>query len=87
MFRSLHYRFFSELAVVKAGRYGLFQAAAPEARKNHLSWTRSQQVALVLEFWRLVKEAIDEGEAGDWADAFTGAELARDPFDDPELQC
>ncbi|MFG6529479.1 MULTISPECIES: DGQHR domain-containing protein [unclassified Sulfitobacter] len=65
----------------KAGRYGLFQAATP-GQEEPLSWTRSQQVALVLEFWRLVKEAIDDGEAGDWADAFTGAEPDRDPFDD-----
>lgn len=65
----------------KAGRYGLFQAATP-GQEEPLSWTRSQQVALVLEFWRLVKKAIDDGEAGDWADAFTGAEPERDPFDD-----
>lgn len=65
----------------KAGRYGLFQAA-PRGQEEPLSWTRSQPVALVLEFWRLVKEAIDNGEAGDWADAFSGAELRKDPFDD-----
>ena len=65
----------------KVGRYGLFQASVP-GQDEPLSWTRSQQVALVLEFWRLVKEAIDKGVAGNWANAFLEAEPKRDPFDD-----
>lgn len=65
----------------KAGRYGLFQAAVP-GQEEPLSWTRSQQVALVLEFWRLVKKAIEEGAAGEWAAAFREMQPERDPFDD-----
>ena len=65
----------------KAGRYGLFQAAV-SGQEEPLSWTRSQQVALVLEFWRLVKDAIENGAAGEWATAFLEAQPARDPFDD-----
>ncbi|MBY5933727.1 DGQHR domain-containing protein [Tateyamaria omphalii] len=65
----------------KAGRHGLFQAAIP-GQDEPLSWTRSQQVALVLEFWRLMQIAIGDLSNEEWVAAFSGSEPARDAFDD-----
>ena len=78
--RSLTAAFFGT-GVGRTGRKGLFQAA-PKKQQEPLKWSRSQQVALVLEFWRLVKDAIENGNASTWVEAFKEAKPARDPFDD-----
>ena len=78
--RSLTAAFFGT-GVGRTGRKGLFQAA-PKDQQEPLKWTRSQQVALVLEFWRLVKESVESGGCPEWATAFIEAQPERDPFDD-----
>ena len=62
----------------KAGRYGLFQAAINDDGEP-LSWTRAQQVALLLELWTLIKAQIDRSDE-DWVAAFQDSD--RDPLDD-----
>lgn len=62
----------------KTGRYGLFQAAVRDDGEP-LSWTRAQQVALLLEIWTLIATQIDQRNE-DWITAFRNAD--RDPLDD-----
>jgi hypothetical protein len=62
----------------KGGRYGLFQAEINDDGEP-LQWTRAQQVALLLELWRLIATQIERREEG-WIHAFIAAD--RDPLDD-----
>ena len=60
------------------GRRGLFQSAYNNGRTT-LDWERIQQIAFILEFWTLLKEAVVEsGE--DWIDRYRAVE--KDPFTD-----
>lgn len=63
----------------QTGRHGLFQASVTE-QNEPLAWDRSQQVAFVLEFWRLIKMTIEQG--GAWVEAFLSSPLPRDPLED-----
>ena len=60
------------------GRRGLFQSAYNGGRTT-LDWERIQQIAFILEFWSLLKEAVFEGEE-DWIDRYR--EVDKDPFAD-----
>ena len=60
------------------GRYGLFQAAYLDDGTT-LEWERVQQIAFVLEFWRLLNQQVSKGDH-DWARLYDDAE--KDPFTD-----
>ena len=60
------------------GRRGLFQCAYDNGRTT-LDWERIQQIAFILEFWNLLREAVGEGEV-DWIDGYR--EVNKDPFSD-----
>ena len=62
----------------QAGRYGLFQAAINEDGEP-LSWTRAQQVSLLLEFWTLIADQIEQSNHA-WIIEFK--QYGRDPLDD-----
>lgn len=60
------------------GRRGLFQSAYNEGRST-LDWERIQQIAFILEFWSLLKEALAEGQE-DWIERYLAVD--KDPFAD-----
>ena len=60
------------------GRRGLFQCAHNNGR-NTLDWERVQQIAFILEFWTLLKEAVAHGDEG-WITRYRTVD--KDPFAD-----
>lgn len=60
------------------GRRGLFQSAYNNGRTT-LDWERIQQIAFILEFWALLKEAVAEG-GEEWSERYRAVD--KDPFTD-----
>ena len=60
------------------GRRGLFQCAYDQDG-NTLDWERVQQIAFILEFWTILKAAVDQGDRH-WMLLYHEDE--RDPFND-----
>ncbi len=60
------------------GRHGLFQCPYDDDG-NTLNWERVQQIAFILEFWTLLKAAVDGGKA-DWMTLYREDKM--NPFDD-----
>lgn len=61
-------------------RKGLFQAGIGE-NAEPLGWKRSQQIALLVEFWCLLEQAVNESTDFEWVAAFS--QESRSPFSDP----
>ena len=62
----------------KGGRRGLFQCAYDDTGMT-LAWERVQQIAFIIEFWRNLRESIEE-DSPDWSKMYESAE--KDAFTD-----
>ena len=60
------------------GRRGLFQCELNSMLRT-LDWERVQQIAFILEFWSLLKDAVAQGDA-DWIARYRAVD--KDPFTD-----
>lgn len=62
------------------GRYGLYHAPIYDEGDEPLAWNRSQQIALILEFWRLLSDSLNDSDGSEWLEAYVEAE--KSPFED-----